>query len=275
MEPTAPTETLEAATRALEREQRELSRERRALERFAKRVAAFETAVPRVSNSARRIGDETPPGLTSVRKAYAETVMSVPHYTKRYDDTWLESVAEEFSDELAAALAHHEVLSLQLKRSLLAATRQSVANRTQLLSSIETECESVAAAERTCSALLEELTALRNQPLERLEFNALWLTRERLEGLRERCDELADERQREIRRERRFSLAEVGSLEQYLYQECERTYPILAAIATLGAAIARVLETVDRSLEAVVIDDTGRCSGDVRRRESDANPVVP
>lgn len=274
MEPTAPTDTLEAATRVLERERRELSRERRALERFAKRVAAFETAAPRVSNS-RRVGDRAPPGLTSIRKAYAETVMSVPHYTERYDDTWLESIAEEFNDELAAALAYHETLSPQLKRSLVAATRQSVANRTQLLSSIETECESVAAAERECSALLEELTALRNQPLEQLEFNALWLTRERLEGLRKRCDKLADERQTEIRRERRFSLAEVGSLEQYLYQECERTYPVLAAIATLGAAIARVLETVDRSLEAVVIEDTGRCGGDVHGRKSDAKPVVP
>ncbi|AEH37432.1 DUF7260 family protein [Halopiger xanaduensis] len=286
--PAAPEirEPLATAREVLEREDRQLTVEQRAFERFQRRVAALETAAPRATAptagtglgagigtgaaGAGGVGTGTTgttlhsrpsEGLSQVRDAYVETVMSVPHYDDLYDDTWLESIAEEFSEEQAAALEQHAQLHPRLQRSLVTAAEQVVENRAQLRERVETEREAVDDADRELTDVCEDLQSLLEQPLAQLEFNALRLTRDRLESLRERCDDLATERQTALQRRRQeYVLGNAGTLEDYFYGDCEHTYPILAAIADLGAGIERGTAAVDRSLEQLL------------ERESTAHP---
>ena len=276
MNTVSPTAVLDPATEALERERRELRAERRAFERFGRRVAALETqsarepgpgpepepepdpsptaASPRLAAaagpSAGAAGGSSAvhaAGCEAVREAYAETVLSLPHY-ERYDETWLESVAAEFTPDLAAALEGSR-LHPQLKRSLLAATEQAQIHRSELLDLIEAERDAVADAAAELSSIADDLESLLAQPIDRLEFNALRLTRTRLEDLRDRCDDLSADRQAQLRRRRRqLPGIETKSFERYLYGTCEHSLPVLAAIATVGRRLERALETVDRSI---------------------------
>ncbi|MFC4542634.1 hypothetical protein ACFO5R_11955 [Halosolutus amylolyticus] len=244
-----PTADLETAVRALDREHRLLSDERRAFERFAKRLSSLETVSPQLAGPGIRTHETDSIDLSPVRDAYTETVMSAPHYADAYDETWIESIAAEFSHELAAALEQRTQFHPPLKRSLIEAATQAVENRTQFIERIEAEREVVKRAERELSTIRSDVQSMLEQPLDRLEFNALWLTRQRLTTCREQCDELASERQTQLRRRRRdLSLIDVGTLTDYLYEECENAYPVLAAIADLGRRIERALERVDRLL---------------------------
>ncbi|GAB3665514.1 DUF7260 family protein [Halopiger thermotolerans] len=275
-------EPLATAREPLERERRQLTAERRAFERFRRRVAALETATPQATAATAGagigggIGADTggvgagaahagaaargrpSEGLSPVRDAYVKTVMSVPHYDDLYGDTWLESVAEEFSEEQAAALEQHARLRPQLQRSLVTAAAQAVENRAQLLEHVEAERKALADADRELTDGCQNLQSLLDQPLANMEFNALGMTRDRLESLRERCDELATERQTALRRRRReLVIGDVGTLERYFYGNCEHTYPILAAIAELGRGIERGTDAVDRSLKRLLERDSG------------------
>ncbi|RKD97580.1 DUF7260 family protein [Halopiger aswanensis] len=277
-------EPLTTAREVLEREDRQLTVEQRAFERFQRRVAALDPVAPQATVAGAGVGSgigtgtagaggvgtgttstamhgRPSEGLSQVRAAYVETVMSVPHYDDLYDDTWLESIAEEFSEEQAAALEQHTQLHPQLQQSLVTAAEQAVTNRTQLLEHVETEREAVAAADQELCDIRDELQSLLAQPLAQLEFNALRLTRNRLETLRERCDVLATERQTVLQRRRQeFVIGNAGTLEDYFYGDCEHTYPILAAVADLGTSIERGAAAVDRSLEQLL------------ERESKAHP---
>jgi len=187
-------------------------------------------------------------GLEAVRDAYEETVMSVPHYREEYGEPYLVNVAGELSRELAAALGSDGRFHAGLKRKLLQTSRQAVDGRTHLLGIVDAEAEALESGADDIAALTEEVTSLGDQPLDDLEFNALRLTRERLRDARDRCDELAAERQSTLRDQRRTLPVEIDDLGEYLYSPCETTYPLLAAYASLHRRIDRLLRTADRRL---------------------------
>lgn len=233
------------------RERQQLTDEKRAFERFIKRVERIETTRPQAVASGPVIDVRSTPGLDNVRDAYAETVMSTPHYSDLYDETVSESIAEELGEELAAAIEHRSRFDPQLKRSIREMTSEAIFSRDRLLSELDSEIESIERSERALSDARTELKALGDQPVRQLEFNALRLTRERLSSLREDCDDLAAKRQAEIRKRRRLTLADVGSFEQYLYDDCEFSYPILSAIAEIGSVLNRTRSRIDRRLVTI------------------------
>ncbi|WP_049925920.1 DUF7260 family protein [Halopiger goleimassiliensis] len=251
----SPTTTiLEPAIAVLEREREEVLAERRAFDRFASRVADLD-ARP-ASATAQFAGpgavthvSSTGNDCSAVREAFDETVMSLSHYSDRYDETWIESIAAELNPDVAAALQRHERLHPPLKRSLQLAAEQAVTNRTELLDLLETERDALAEYESELSDAEGELQSLLDQPISNLEFNALRLTRTRLEELGDRCDRLATERQRQLH-ERRCQLSVIDGdvFEAYLYGNYEHSYPVLAAITLLADRIESSIADVDRLL---------------------------
>lgn len=234
---------------ALERERRQLTDERRAFERFSSRVAEIAVTPPqRLAPSARYVGRSESTGLQEVQKAYTETVIDVSHYADVYGEPWHENMAAEFSTELATAVQRADYLDPQLRRSLVDAAHRAAQHRTQLLEPIETEIDALEEFSREITAICEELHSLLTQPVDRMEFNALRLTRERLLTLRERCDELATNRQAHIQRRQQLTIAGISTFERYAYGEFDETHPVLAAIADLGTALETAQKTVDRSL---------------------------
>lgn len=247
--PEISTPEFATAVQRLEREHRELAEERRAFQRFKTRVSTLETAAPQLAGPGIRTHEPRTDGLSEVREAYVQTVASVSHYADVYGEPWLENVAGELSEELAAALDQHTQLHPPLKRSLVDAGARAVKNRDNLLDLIAAERDAVERFRGEIAEPREELQSLLDQPIDRLEFNALRITRTRVERLREQCDRLAAERQAQLRRRNaRLAAADVATLGQYLYAESGVSYPILDAIADLGGDIDRALRTVDESI---------------------------
>lgn len=190
-------------------------------------------------------------GLGSIRDAYAETVMSVPHYTEVYDESFTEHIAGELGVELATAITTGSRLHPELQRSLLEAVDQAIVSREYVLEHLTTEADALERAEADLEAVIEDLESLLEQPLEVLEFNVLRLTRVRLDGLRETCDEVARTRQEELRRRQRVTMANVDDLGELLYEGEAGLYPVLATIAEIGEAIDEAKRRIDRRLTTV------------------------
>lgn len=234
---------LEEARRAVTRERRHLADERSAFARFRERVEGIDTEVPARSPGAG--------GVACVREAYADTVMAVPHYRERFDEPLLENVAGELSPELAAAIARHDRLRPYLKRSLLTAADAAIGGRTTLLSIVNSERESIAALGERLEDIEDERAAILGQPIGRMEFNALRLSRRRLCGLAERCDDLAAKRQSTLGEGRRSIPGASDDPGEYLYADCGSRHPLLAAIAVTGRRVERDLTAVERRLATV------------------------
>ncbi|MFC4987838.1 MULTISPECIES: DUF7260 family protein [Saliphagus] len=240
--------SLEDARRAVTRERRHLADERAAFAGFRERVEDLDVVRSRGGAPAR--SREVGGGIARVREAYADTVMAVPHYRERFDEDLTENVAGELSPELAAALARHDRLRPYVKRSLLTAADAAIGGRTTLLSIIDSELESIADLDERLEGIEAERAAIVGQPIDRMEFNALRLSRRRLCGLEERCDDLAAERQATLGDGCRSSPAG-DDLGEYLYADCESVHPLLAAIAATGRRIERDLAGVEDRLVAV------------------------
>ncbi len=249
MSSVVPTDTLQAAQQALRRERRQLEDERHAFEQFLGRVRALEPNQSRSGPAGPApLAPRRRTGLERVRDAYTETVMCVPHYHEEYDEAYAEHLAGELGEELAAAVTKGSQLHPSLKRSLVDAARQAVGVRESVIELLDDEADTLERAKRDLSELLDELASLLDQPLDHLEFNALRLTRERLQRLRTQCDDLAARRQDVLRRRRQTGLIDLEDFGLYLYDECPSTYPLLSVIADVGRLIDRTLARIDRSL---------------------------
>ncbi len=240
-------ENLDEAAHAIRRERRRLVDERRAFEEFAKRVRGFDAERPQPTGD-RTLLHRQSGGLDAVRDAYEETVMSVPHYRDEYGEPYAVNVAGELSRELAAALESDGQFHSPLKRKLLQATGQAIASRERLIGVVDAEAEALESTGDDVAALAGDVASLGDQPLANLEFNALRLTRERLRDVRDRCDDLAADRQSTLQDRRRTLPVEIDDLGEYLYADCETTYPLLGAFADLRRRIDCLLRELDRRL---------------------------
>ncbi|ADD05938.1 uncharacterized protein Nmag_2377 [Natrialba magadii ATCC 43099] len=249
----APLRTIDAARRVIDREHEVLIAEKRAFDRFNNRLQALDAngSAAGSNGSTMHVSGTATKGLSRVRTLYEETIMNVPHYEDSYDESLSEHVAGEFSAELAAALESHSVLTPQLKQPLLEMSGQSVTLRHQLIEAIEREREAVDSAGRELRAIQDDLDSILTQPLDSLEFNALRLSRGRLLELQRACDESSAKRQDRIRRRRELTIGDIGMFEAYLYADCEHTYPVLAACATMGTRVRQGRHRLERLLAVV------------------------
>lgn len=266
----------ERARCALAEEQRRTADEREAFADFRRRVREVRPA------SAPTAGGETggvravaladrprETGTATVRRAYRETVMDVPHFDAEYDETCAESVAEELGRDLAAALVAGERFDPVCKRTLLDRAEERHSRRVTLVEALDAERESLAAVEKRISSVRDDLASVAidgtalvervgtdapdgRDPAPRLpagvSFDALADRHADLRGLEERCDAVAADRQTTIQAEAaRFSLP-VGTADvpSYCYQSLPVTYPALSAVTDLSDRVATCRCAVER-----------------------------
>lgn len=192
----------------------------------------------------------TAPGLVAVRNAYLETVMSVPHYDEEYNDTYERSLAAEFSPEIAVALTREPTLHERYRSSLLAKTTEAVERREEFVDVLGTESASIARAREDLGPVREEVATFARRELKAADFGALDAYRARLTVLAEKCDGIAARRQRDrVDGERAMAVGEVVSdVQAYLYRGLSVTYPVLAAVATVGERIESIRTDVERAM---------------------------
>lgn len=243
----SPEETFRAARRALRAERRKLVDEQQAFERFADRVAALEP--DRTRDQPRLVVDRVRDGgVERVREAYTETVASVPHYREEYGEPPIRHMARECNEELAAAVACGSGLSPQLQRSLAGTAREAASARDVVLDVLDEEAAALDRGAERVHDLVDELVALRDQPLERAEFDSLRETRERLEALDDRCEALTAARQETLRSHSRTDPLDVEDVGVYCYADCESIHPLLSQFAAVAEQVEATRRVVDRRL---------------------------
>ena len=193
--------------------------------------------------------------LVAVRDAYRATVMSVPHYEAEYDDTYERSVAEEFGPELAYALTRTDSFHEAYKRSLLSAVETAVQEREAFLDAVESEIESVERAGSRLDPIRSEIEAVDDElggdeaAAASVGFGALDACRTRTEALVEDCDRVAARRQRVLAdHERRLAIGDEIDFATYCYQDLDVSYPVLAAVGTVGDRLERLRDRIERAM---------------------------
>lgn len=255
---TAVAQQIEAAEPALNDERECLENERAAFTQFRKRVANMDvpasttlTATTKVKNTI--LGTSQPTTSTSqleqIQDAYHETVMNVPHYEEDYDQSLSKDFAAEFGPELASTFAAADSLTLPLHETLLTASQHAVESRTALLDALDREAESLQHTRDTLEELNTILTELNQRPLTAWSKGELTAGSERLDDLEAQCDELAADRQAELRSQRiRGPKHTDAELNEYFYGSLPVIYPILADLAEFTSLLHTARQRLERTL---------------------------
>ncbi|MBP1922407.1 hypothetical protein J2751_001415 [Halorubrum alkaliphilum] len=245
---------LREATESLDLERRRLVDECQAFKAFRSRINRIPTSkTPTTSTSSKTLQrqEQVPgTGLVAVRDAYRETVMGVPHYEAEYNDTYPQSLAAEFSPEVAVALTQGSVFTERYNRLLCAKTRESIEEREQFITAVDTERESLTRAADRLRSIAEELQTLGEPPLSDLDYGTLDAYRVRTETLESNCDAIARRRQREhAATSRSLQLDDtLPDVATYLYQDHSVTYPALATVGRLGDRLCDLRESIGREM---------------------------
>ena len=270
-----PADVLRAARETLRVERRRTVDEREAFEAFRARVRRVSTGTAAIGDGSRlrsdgagrevyksstTAGASRLPGtddrlvagnpLVTIRDAYVDTVMSVPHYDEEYDDTYETGLAAEFGPDLAVALTREPTLDDRSKSALLSKTDEAVDERERLLDALDTEAESVDRAADRLSSICDEIATLAETDLDDRRFGTLDAYRVRTLTLEDGCDSVAARRQREfagIGRSLQLSDS-VPDLATYCYHDLSVTYPVLAAVGAVGDRLAELRREVEREM---------------------------
>ncbi|WP_256402231.1 DUF7260 family protein [Halorubrum salinum] len=242
------------ATEACRSERSRVLAERDAFESFADRVSSLEPAPAESTTTAfdgpvagmhtvdSARGDVT---LRRVLAAYRDTVMSLPHYEREYDETLPESLAAELGPDTATALASDRTLSTGAQSALVRRSRQAADARSALADAIGTELDELGVAEsdltgvdRRRRRLVEHLDGIDRDPTD--AAIDVW---QRLDDLERECDTLAVDRQATLDDPPLRPDAAIGAegdraFYEYLYGPIEGpNHPVLSQIADLGDRI--------------------------------------
>jgi len=217
------------ATAVVAAEYAEVDAERAAFEAFEDRVAGIDTvSMSRSTPASQRPGlvQSQPRSAERVRNAFRETVMSVEHYDALYAETLEEHFAAELSPDLLAGLqegAGSQFTDLY-KRTLLGAIGTAIDQRETFCDVLDNERESLETSAEALTAMVDDLDGTRVQPQSRVEFT-------------EALDEVARQRQETFAGRTSSPRTDGHDLCDYLYGNCEWTYPVLTAVTRLRGTV--------------------------------------
>ncbi|MFB6108904.1 MAG: hypothetical protein ABEJ82_08715 [Haloplanus sp.] len=242
---------LTAARRAVASERRRVVAEREAFAEFEARVA--DLSVVAMSTTAPVVNDhrEDGPSLQRVRSVYESTVMGVPHYDAEYGDDVADSLAAEFGTDLAAAVVGSTTLTPELREAVVsaAAARQE---REAFVDVLDREDESLAAAVDAVETLRADFQTLDDRPLDDRDFDALRDVRSELSAFEARIDGISMRRQEVIDGHRSDLPGIHADLTEYLYDDLDVSYPVLATLADFGRLVEGMRRRVDRALASAL-----------------------
>lgn len=250
------TTRIRRARNALAAERGRTVAERDAFEAFARRVGALTPqrlnqhpdGIPRSFS-----GSSAPSSaLNRVVERYRETIVALGHYDEEYGEPVIENLSAEFGEEIGAAVAGGGVLTAELKTALCSAARDAASRRATFLTVLDEERAALDDAARELRDIGESAAAL---DLDTASFTALRDARERLCELCGRCEALVADRQETLRAPRaggRWRTDEDLSLNEYLYDALDVTYPVLADASDAAATLRRERRRIERALTHTV-----------------------
>ncbi|MEY7849168.1 hypothetical protein AB7C87_08215 [Natrarchaeobius sp. A-rgal3] len=247
------------ADRARERvssEAEAVERRLEAIETFERRVRDIPVDQPNVSASRATNGmvptlvrETTPAGRAGdttdrcavVRREFARTIE--PHSTADigHEETLVETIAAEFTDDVALALTTGGEWTQSVKTAVLERTAERRSEADGMRTALEAERQSVRNAIDVVDDVTEILLSVTEGSLLDWGFDRLRKKHERLETAHERLESLLETRQRtlsETANRYRKGGHRHRSIVEYLYAEFRVTYPIVS-IATRLCRLCR------------------------------------
>jgi hypothetical protein len=220
---------IERAEERVDRERRETSDELRALDRFAERVESTQTAScePPPSPAIATVQQVRPASgqLESMREAYRETIMSVDHYERVYDEPLRENVEAELGPDIASGLCSDDAaFTPQFKRALLAAVATTRETREEYLGILQAETDSLSKARSVLEGVAETLSSCSGGRASKGNG---------LDDAIDRIDDVVTRRQEDLNQRVAHSRTNGHELCSYLLDEDQWTYPVLYAAASL------------------------------------------
>lgn len=208
-------------------EREEVQAEIDAFQSFVDRVSELEPARPASGAPASRSLSHADRVDTSsqLRTAFEETVLSIEHFDRVYDESLTEHVAAELSPQLTPVFESSKVAFTEVYRqALLEAVREAVDSREQLMSALESEARSLETAQDRLQDVLDSpgTSGCPTTPAG---------------DERERLDEIARERQDELRARPRLVRLDGHDFCEYVYESERWTYPVLTAVARLRETV--------------------------------------
>lgn len=192
--------------------------------------------VPASSTPGTTDSNQTP----NLIETYRETVMSTPDFEETYGGSIEESLEQEFSPTIEAALLSDDSFSRRLKRKLLVQCSQAIERRQKLEAELQAEACSVETARGELLTIRSELAALPDCTIHRGTMDSLFETWEAYERLASRCERMLDDRQKQFTMISQSHPLEnaAHSFNEYLYGDLETVHPVLVAIASTLELIA-------------------------------------
>lgn len=244
-----------SARSLLEEERTRVTDEAEAFAAFARRVSDVEIATMPVTDGgpAMTTALEAPPpddGIETVRDAYRDTVMAVPHYDAEYDETLQTNMRLEFGEDVADAVDRGETLTPQLKGTLIERSRTAQRQRVALVGQLDVESDALDEAETTLRHCRQSADRLEEATLDDCTFDELSAEWRLLEDRRQAAESLLENRQETIQQREQETGARPGgpSFEQYLYDQVDATYPVLSEATSLVERIEAARSRVERAL---------------------------
>lgn len=245
-----------AGARSLLEEERErIADEAEAFASFTRRIAEVDVATARVTDGgpAMTTALEAPQSdgeIQTVKDAYRDTVMSVPHYEAEYDESLRTNMSLEFGDDVANAVDRDETLTPQLKGTLIDRSRTARRQRVVLLGQLDGERDALEDAETSLRHCRRSADRIEDASFEDSSFDELAAEWRLLEDRRQAAEALLEDRQETItHRERETGIRPGGpSFEEYLYDPMDVTYPVLSEATSLVERIEAARRRVENAL---------------------------
>ena len=240
---------IEAALETLERELTCTRDERAAFERLRSRIASIEPSpetpaeAPALQSGGTAVlsgrGNRSDAGVRAVRRAYRETILSVPHYETDYDESLVENLAAELGSGLATRLFDGGRLTPRLHDALLAACDRAIEERETYLETLATERTSLCQTRDRLDEIESRAVELGRAVGETTGSREYGEIDRTLQDLEEDCEVLAERRQELLHGRSTAQLVGISGerLVKLLYDDCEATCPALADVADCLATI--------------------------------------
>lgn len=244
-----------SARSLLEEERKRVAAEAEAFGAFARRVADVDTASTPVTDggptgtttlSSARPAD----GLETVREAYRDTVMGVPHYEEEYDEALPTNMRLEFGEDVAEAVDRGPALTPQLRATLVERSRTARSQRLELHRQLAAEAEALEDAQEALERCRNSAARIEAADLDEQTFDDLVAEWRLLTDRQDAAEAVLEGRQETVQtRERENKTRGRGpSFEEYLYEPLETTYPVLSTGTDLIDRLDRARNRVERAI---------------------------
>ncbi len=216
------------------------------LDAFRAFQSALESTTPqqpvRPAAAAQQYRSRSSDQFASLREAYRETVMAVPHYETEYGESLATNVEVELGPDIATMLTSAGQFSTHHKQALACGVGETIQNRERLFDAL---AEEQASLERFHGSVQSVLSAV--ESFERVDSATGPPALEdgykkRLATIERRCQTLIDDRQAEIVGDRRALALPISGpdIPSYLYGTLPVTYPVIAPLTSLLESVANL-----------------------------------